>query len=207
MQQKHQAVQRSDRSDITHLLEAADSVDELRTVEFNEEEDSGTHRLSDDQIYEIVYNRRRRWIIRYLLDGDGTATVSDLAEHIAARENEISIRELSSNERKRVYVGLYQSHLPMLDEMGVIEYNKNRGTLSKTESLNELEPYIDASLGRQFRWPLQLGGVTLAMLVSIGLLASVGFQIGLTSVIVTVGSVGLAGLLTVDAIDRIRSVE
>jgi len=37
--------------------------------------------------------------------------------------------KLTSRERKRVYVGLYQCHLPKMDGVGVIEFDKNRGTI------------------------------------------------------------------------------
>jgi hypothetical protein len=55
------------------------------------------------------------------LGQDAEWTLSDLAEHIAANENDCTLHELDRAERKRVYVSLYQTHLDRLENAGVIE--------------------------------------------------------------------------------------
>ncbi len=106
---------------------------------------SASEELSLDEIFELLKNERRREVIRYLLeDVDGHATLSELAEHIAALENEIAINQLSSDQRKRVYIGLYQCHLPKMDEMGTIDFDKNRGTIEiNHSSVSQLLPYLE----------------------------------------------------------------
>jgi hypothetical protein len=101
--------------------------------------------LSSDDIFHILQTNRRRDTIRYLLDQDGPVKMRDIAEYVAARENETTVAKLSSNERQRVYIPLYQSHLPKLDEEGVIEYNQPRGIVEPTEQLAIFEPYIHAT--------------------------------------------------------------
>jgi hypothetical protein len=99
--------------------------------------------LSLSTTFELLKNRRRRETISYLLDHDGQSTLSDLAEHIAALENGIEVVQLSSDQRKRVYIGLYQCHLPKLDKAGVIDFDKNRGTVLLKESVaDQLVPYL-----------------------------------------------------------------
>jgi hypothetical protein len=63
---------------------------------------------------------------------DGTVTISDLSEHVAARENNCTVTELSSTQRERVYVSLYQTHLITMDS--VIDYDRGRGTITPTEA-------------------------------------------------------------------------
>lgn len=99
--------------------------------------------LTKCEIFDLLKNSRRRMVIRYLRRHDGSAELNDLAEHIAAKENDITVRELSSNQRKRVYIGLYQCHLPKMDSLGVIEYDKNRGTIKLQASVAQLLPYLD----------------------------------------------------------------
>ena len=99
--------------------------------------------LTKDEIFDLLKNSRRRTVIRYLRRNDGNSDLNDLAEHIAAKENDITVRELSSNQRKRVYIGLYQCHLPKMDSLGVIEYDKNRGTIKLQASVAQLLPYMD----------------------------------------------------------------
>ena len=99
--------------------------------------------LEKGEVFDILKNSRRRSIIRYLRAHDGYAELNDVAEHIAADENDTTVRQISSDQRKRVYIGLYQCHLPKMDKLGVVEYDKNRGTIELQESVSQLLPYID----------------------------------------------------------------
>lgn len=49
-------------------------------------------------------------------------------------ENDTTVKRLSSDQRKRVYIGLYQCHLPKMDKLGVVEYDKNRGRIELQDS-------------------------------------------------------------------------
>jgi len=97
-----------------------------------------------DQLFEILKNERRRRVLQYLLDGNGDVTLDQLAEEIAARETGKDIKQITSQERKRVYVGLYQCHLPKMDDYGAISYNKPRGTIEAGENTLLFERYLDA---------------------------------------------------------------
>jgi hypothetical protein len=86
--------------------------------------------LSLSEAFEILQNKRRRDVLRHLAASeDNTTTLSELAEHVAAKENDIDRSELSSTQRKRVYIGLYQCHLPKMDDLGVVDYDQDRGTV------------------------------------------------------------------------------
>lgn len=128
--------------------------------------------LTTDETFELLKNARRRAVIRYLLQDGGAAKLSELAEHIAAAENGISVHELSSDQRKRVYIGLYQCHLPKMDTLGVIEYNKNRGSVELQESVTQLLPYLESDQETDTHAPVQvLGiGVGIAAVVLVGAL-------------------------------------
>lgn len=102
--------------------------------------------LSLSTTFELLKNRRRRETISYLLEHDGTSTLSDLAEHIAALENGIEVIELSSDQRKRVYIGLYQCHLPKMADAGLIEFNQNRGKVELEEHGADLIDFMRASI-------------------------------------------------------------
>ncbi|MFC4436859.1 MULTISPECIES: DUF7344 domain-containing protein [Natrialbaceae] len=110
-----------------------------------EAESGETPKLSSDEIFHILQTNRRRDTIRYLLEEDGPVKMRDVAEYVAARENDTTVAKLSSTERQRVYIPLYQSHLPKLDEEGVIEYNQPRGIVRPTDQLETFEPYIKAT--------------------------------------------------------------
>lgn len=99
-------------------------------------------RLSLDVVFELLHVSRRRDVLRYLEENNGTAALDELAEFIAAKENGIEEWELSSSQRKRVYIGLYQCHLPKMDDAGVIDYDQPRGTVELEPVAAQLYPYL-----------------------------------------------------------------
>ncbi|WP_336036861.1 DUF7344 domain-containing protein [Halobacterium yunchengense] len=99
-------------------------------------------RLSDDKVFHLLQNRRRRAVIRYLRGTDETVSMRDIAEQVAAWEHDTSVAALDSDERQRVYIPLYQNHLPKLDDEGVIEYDQSRGTVKRTPVADQLERYL-----------------------------------------------------------------
>lgn len=100
--------------------------------------------LDRDDIFHILQCRRRRLVLKYLqeYDGEEPASMSDIAEHIAARENNTTVATLRSQERQRVYIALYQSHLPKMDKVGVIDYEQYRGVVKPTDLTAEFERYL-----------------------------------------------------------------
>ncbi|KAB1190014.1 hypothetical protein GJR96_17735 [Haloferax sp. MBLA0076] len=99
--------------------------------------------LSKDVVFEILKNQRRRDALRYLKENDGEAKLGDMAEFIAAKENDIDIKALSSSQRKRVYIGLYQCHLPKMDSAGIVDFDKNRGDITLLDAAEQLETYLN----------------------------------------------------------------
>ena len=98
--------------------------------------------LSKDKIFHLLQTPRRRHVLRYLKENGGVAEMRDIAEQVAAWENETTVQALTSDERQRVYIPLYQSHLPKLDEEGIIEYNQSRGTVERTKLADQLDQYL-----------------------------------------------------------------
>ncbi|WP_207590662.1 DUF7344 domain-containing protein [Halomontanus rarus] len=117
------------------------SSDDPSTETFGDEPTA----LSRDDLFHILQTTRRRETVTYLLDEDEPVKMGDVAEHVAARENETTVAELTSAQRQRVYIPLYQSHLPKLDEVGAIEYDKPAGIVYTTERLEEFRPYLEVA--------------------------------------------------------------
>lgn len=111
------------------------------------EESNRAESTTDDMLH-ILQNKRRRAVIRYLKRrGEKSATLDELATHIAAQENYVDASQVSSCQRKRVYVSLYQSHLTKMNDFGVIDYDQDRGTIAR-EDFSRLEPHL-SMLGRR----------------------------------------------------------
>jgi len=83
-----------------------------------------------DVVYDILKNERRRYVLLYLQQQEDTVTIGELAESIAAFENDIAVEQLNAQQRKRVYIGLYQCHLPKMADADVVDFEKSRGEVS-----------------------------------------------------------------------------
>ena len=110
--------------------------------------------LSQDSVFTVLSNARRRFAIKYLNQHatEDRVELRDLAEQIAAWENDIPVEEVTYKQRKRVYTSLYQSHLPKLHELDVVEYDCNRGTIERTETVDELDVYLEVLEGDEIPW-------------------------------------------------------
>ncbi|ADJ15459.1 DUF7344 domain-containing protein [Halalkalicoccus jeotgali] len=109
-------------------------------------------RLSDEEAFEILYNPRRRHTMAFLHRRGRPCSMEELVEHISATENGVPIGELSNQQRRRVYVSLYQTHLPLLDETGAIEYDQERQRIAPGPAAPELIPYLETPTERPVPW-------------------------------------------------------
>jgi len=98
--------------------------------------------LTQTDVFDVLKNERRRAVIQYLHDHGGSADLSDVAEHIAASENDTPVRQLTSQERKRVRIALYQCHLPRMDALGIVEFDKHRGTIALLDPASQVLYYL-----------------------------------------------------------------
>ncbi len=183
------------------MLESANSLEELDEIGVEDGEDKAEVQLSEDEIFEILYSSLRRDLITYLQDQGGTSTVSDIAEYLAAKENDTTVQQLSSYDRKRVYIGLYQNHLPKMDDFGVVDYDKNRGTVRLRECVTQLEPYLQ-DVDNSTASRVKVGGsVVLAGIILFGMLDLGAFAAVPDLLWIALGVAGLFGFAALDAYD------
>ena len=96
--------------------------------------------FSKDSLFDILRNSRRREVLRCLLEGPRTAKIGDLAERIARREFDGA--EVTSKQRKRVYVALYQSHLPRMRDAGFVTYDEGK-VVRLRDGAAALAPFLE----------------------------------------------------------------
>jgi hypothetical protein len=110
--------------------------------------DTDVRSVSKDDAFHLLQNARRRAVLRFMAEHaeEDRFQMRDLAEEVAAWEHDTTVRQLTSDERQRVYIALYQSHLPKLDEHGIIAYNQSRGVVETTELTPVLDPYLEDGL-------------------------------------------------------------
>lgn len=144
--------------------------------------ESEPEQLPLDVVFEILKNRRRRLVLQYLDEVDAQTSLSDLAEHIAAIENNKTTAQLGSQERKRVYVGLYQCHLPRMHDSGAIAFDDDRGTVEIGPNAEQLYEFLEEDVETETPWSsyyLAYAGASTAALTG----AVVAFQAAITPIL------------------------
>lgn len=168
---------------VPEVQEEAGSLEHERSTD-------GVHsdvEISLDDIFDILKNERRRRVLLHLRATEGPVSIRELSETIAAYENDKPAAQLRSDERKRVYVGLYQCHLPKMADHGFVRFDKGRGQISLNEATAaQAFEYLDNSGTTNAAWApyyLALAGIGWALfIIGAGLRGSV--TTGLAAVLV-----------------------
>ena len=124
--------------------------------------------MTEDELFELLSNRRRRYIIHTLVRADETVDIGDLSQRIAAWEEGLEFEEVTSTDRKRVYTAVQQTHLPKLDSTGVVEFDRDRGLVEPTPALEDVEIYMDVVRGREIPWSDYYLGLTAVAALLLG---------------------------------------
>jgi hypothetical protein len=106
--------------------------------------------LEPSEIHNVLRNDRRRRAIKHLRDSDDTLDVDALAEHIASVETGES--PPPRDVRKSVYVSLHQTHLPKLDDLGIIDYDQRSKELHLKDRAQEVEVYMEVVPEHDITW-------------------------------------------------------
>lgn len=104
---------------------------------------SNNEELSQDTVFDVLSSARRRDTIKILREEETPIELTTLAEIVAARENDTTVEELSSQDRKRVYVSLYQTHVPKLVDVGIVEHDTDSGEVWLTPKASAIEQYLE----------------------------------------------------------------
>ena len=143
------------------------STPDTKTAESTDDEDSD---LSKTEIFDVLRNQRRRFVLQYLKRRETPVELGPLATQVAAWEYDTTVEEVTSAQRKRVYTTLQQTHLPKMDEAGIVEYDSSRGTIRSTEATGDLSVYLEIVPGNEFAWReyyLSLGAVSCALVAAL----------------------------------------
>ena len=100
-----------------------------------------TGSLDESEVYDILRNDRRRFVIDHLRHDGDRATVGSLADRLASEES--GEAPPPKNVRQSVYVSLHQTHLPRLDEAGVVTYDPVSKEVELLEGAEAVTVYME----------------------------------------------------------------
>lgn len=128
--------------------------------------------LSQETVYTLLSNRRRRYTIHYLQYVEQSVDLGTLSERVAAWEHGVEPPEVNSDQRKSVYTSLSQLHLPKLDEAGVVAFDQQAKTVAPTDALLDIRIYTEIVEENDFPWNRYYLGVSGLLLAVVGAAAA-----------------------------------
>lgn len=144
--------------------------------------------LTKDEVFEVLSSSRRRRILYHLHRRGGTADLRTLARDTAIDETGESFDD---DDVKRFYISLYQTHVPRLEEAGVVEYDSDKQSVTLTDRVEIIARILNHDDGSDRQWALYYAALAL-----LGAFLTVGQLIGVMPPVTSllfVGSVlGLA---------------
>jgi|GEM_PF-478441 len=108
-----------------------------------------TQRLSKGDIFGLLQNDRRRNVLE-LLHSRGNQSPREISEAIACIES--GTHEPKSSVRKSVYVSLLQTHLPKMQSLGVLVYDKTEDKVKLTAEARDIKVYMEPVEKNNIPW-------------------------------------------------------
>lgn len=109
-------------------------------------EDSSTSNggvgISLDEVFELLADRRRRYVLCTLRDVDHLK-LEALAKAVSARKNDVSPDEAPSERMNNVAVALHHRALPQLQHARLVDYDERHGDVRSGANLSLVEKYLD----------------------------------------------------------------
>ena len=96
--------------------------------------------------FDLLSQSRRRQVLYYLLETD-RATIDDLARVVARAEAGASVDEIDGDSENEIAISLIHEHVPKLEAVGVIEYDRERDVVAVTDGFEEIRGTIERSRG------------------------------------------------------------
>jgi len=122
-------------------MRIAEFVDSLRSTQTDD--DHVDVDVTLDEALHLLSNTRRRHVIEFLAHENASPTLRELSEHVTARENDTSVDRINPDDRKSMYVVLYQNHVPILAEAGVIDYDGMSSDITATRDAFALAEFLE----------------------------------------------------------------
>lgn len=87
-----------------------------------------------DELFDVLTAERRRRVLSLLTSRQSPVPVEELAHAVAAEENDAEAATLSESTVREVHITLHHVHLPKLDEVELIDYERDERTVAPTNT-------------------------------------------------------------------------
>lgn len=151
--------------------------------------------LPEVEVYHVLSNARRRETLAELWGRPQPVSLRDLSEAIAATES--GSHPAPRALRESVYNALHQTHLPKLQTLALIEYDRDRKLVRPRPAVRSLYRYIDtvACFGLSWAEYYRLLGIV-SLLSVVVILAEVPYVPGIDPLVLTSAALAMFALST-----------
>ena len=105
--------------------------------------------LSKSDIFGVLQNDRRRHVLE-ILHSKGSQSVRSLSEEIARLESKTD--EPKTNVRKSIYISLLQTHIPKMENLNVITYDREKDTVKLLPTAQNFDIYMETVKKGDIPW-------------------------------------------------------
>jgi hypothetical protein len=106
--------------------------------------------LQETTIHDVLRNDRRRRVLKLLQREKREVRLRELSERVASLETGES--PPPKNIRESVYVSLHQTHLPKLNDLDIVDYDRDRKTISLNAPAKEVDLYMEVVTAYGVTW-------------------------------------------------------
>ena len=122
-------------------------------------------RTDTKKIHDVLRNDRRRLTLQYLKQRLRPVEVGELSDHIAERE--VGESPPPRDCRQSVYNALNQTHLPKLEELGFVDFDRDEKIVSLRETAREIDVYMNVVTPLGITWESYYRGLGVLGLISV----------------------------------------
>ena len=159
--------------------------------------------ITTDAIFDVLSSSRRRRLLFHLHRHGGEAHLRDLAEETAADEFGEPLEE---EQIKRIYIAFYQTHIPKLEEVGFVSYDRDEQWVVLEDAVLDMARVLPNHTDERRMWPMSYGVIgVVALLISAVSMVNATAVGGVMTVSVVAGAVGIA-LIVLSAMDYMMQV-
>lgn len=117
--------------------------------------------LSKGDIFSVLQNDRRRHFLE-ILNANGGSSLRSISEEIAQMESGTTAP--ASKVRKSIYVSLLQTHLPKMEQMGIVKYDREADRVELMPGADNFSVYLETVEKGNIPWSHYYVGLSIVAL-------------------------------------------
>lgn len=95
-----------------------------------------------DEVFAVLSDSRRRFLLRCLQTAQGPVSVNKLATNLVTWEGQQQVSDSADDDTSAIQVLLVHNHLPKMEEAGLVEYDDTQQMVTPTDRIHQAQPHL-----------------------------------------------------------------